>query len=435
MRYLHAHLELAIGLAASATLALFGSMTLAQAASFNWPQPGLNAQHTGYNKKETTISAANIGSLTQKWAVPIPNGIQGAAPVELNGVDYAQSTDGTVYAVKATTGAMLWTYAGGLPLGITAGGNRVFTTCKVDGQGHNGMCALNAATGALIWSFTVSNVGGQVPTSSAPDCVPVFDSGNVFFSEGYGGFNSPVSGDNVYALNAATGQIVWAVSESVTTKSDGTPFAIDKGEVFYQTGGADTFICAVKEADGSGMRCSAGLGGGGFAGYSALSISGGKVLSNNNSVGGDTIFTAFDETTLAVVWQKGVLGGTSDYSLYPPAVANGLAYFYAGTNGSGSLYALSLKTGAQRWSYTCNGTTGCFNSGVSVANGVLFASCDRYTNPQGDQCAFDAKTGAQLRSYGSTDGHAGTEATPLVANGAVIGACGAYGGNLCKFAP
>jgi len=221
----------------------------------------------------------------------------------------------------------------------------------------------------------------------------------------------------------------------VTNKSDGLPFAIDKGTVFYQTGGADTYICAVQEANGSAMRCSAGLGGGGFAGLSALSVSDGKVLSQNNGVGGNTVFTAFNETTLAVDWQRSVPGITSDYSIYPPAVANGLVYFYAGQNGNGSLYALSLKTGTQRWSYICNGTTGCLNSSVSVANGVLFASCDRYNVYMGDQCAFDAKTGALLRSFGSTDGHAGTTATPLVANGAIIGACGAYGGNLCEFGP
>jgi outer membrane protein assembly factor BamB len=317
-------------------------------------------------------------------------------------------------------------------LGITANAGLIYTTCKVDGNGHSGVCALNASSGALAWSFTISNVGGQVPTSSAADNVPVFDHGMVLFSEGYGGFDSPVSGDNVVALNAVTGASIWQIAESVTNKSDGLPFAIDKGAVFYQTGGADTFICAVKEADGSAMRCSAGFGGGGFAGYSTLSVSGGKVLSQNGSVGGNTIFAALDETTLAVAWQATVPGVSSDYHLYPPTVAYGLAYFYAP---GGSLYALSLKTGAQRWSYTCNGTTGCLDSGVSVANGVLFASCDGYTNPQGDQCAFDAKTGAHLRSYGSTDGHAGTSATPLVANGAVISACGAYGGNLCEFVP
>ena len=406
----------------------------ASAANVNWSQPGLNAAHTGYNRKETIISAGNIGSLAQKWAVPIPNGIQGAAPIEVNGTAYAQSTDGTVYAVKSKTGTLLWTYPG-LSLGIAAGGGFVYTTCKVDANGHNGVCALNAATGALAWSFTISNVGGQVPTSSAPDNVPVFDHGMVFFSEGYGGFNSPVSGDNVVALNAVTGASIWQVAESATNKSGGLPFAIDKGEVFYQTGGADTYICAVQEANGSAMRCSAGLGGGGSAGLSALSVSGGKVLSLNNAVGGNTVFTAFNEKTLAVDWQQAVSGITSNYSIYPPAVANGLVYFYAGQNGNGSLYALSLKSGTQRWLYVCNGTTGCLNSSVSVANGVLFASCDRYNVYLGDQCAFDAKTGALLRSYGSTDGHAGTVSTPLVANGAEIGACGPYGGNLCKFAP
>jgi outer membrane protein assembly factor BamB len=414
------------------TTACFLSFTgAANAATVNWPQPGLNAAHTGYNKKETTISAGNIGSLTQKWAVPIPNGIQGAAPIEMRGVAYAQATDGTVYAVKTKTGKLLWTYEAGQPLGLAVGGALVYTTCKVDANGHNGVCALNAATGALTWSFTISNVNGQVPTSSGPDNVPVYDHGKVLFGETYGGFNSPVSGDNVVALNAATGAPIWQIAESPDDRSDGLPFAIDKGEVFYQTGGASVFICGVKEADGSAAGCTASLGGGG----ASVSVSGGRVLTQNDDGNGNTLFTAFSETSLALAWQLVISGNTSDYSIYPPAVANGLVYFYAGSNGFGSLYALSLKTGAQRWSYTCNGTTGCLNSGVSVANGVLFASCDAYTSPKGDQCAFDAKTGAQLRSYGSTDGHAGTEATPLVANGAVIGACGAYGGNLCEFVP
>jgi outer membrane protein assembly factor BamB len=104
-------------------------------------------------------------------------------------------------------------------------------------------------------------------------------------------------------------------------------------------------------------------------------------------------------------------------------------YFYAP---GGSLDALSLKTGAQAWFYTCKTGSACPQSGVSVANGLLFASCG--SQNLGDQCAFDAKTGALLRLYG-TGGGATTNATPLVANGAVIGACGDYGGNLCKFAP
>ncbi len=404
----------------------------ATAGTVNWPQPGLNAQHAGYNKKETAISAANIGSLTQKWATPIPNGIQGPAPIEINGIAYAQATDGTVYAVNATTGAIVWTYAGGAPLGLTGSGNMIFATCKVDSIGHSGVCALNAATGALVWSFGAAVVGGQVPTSSGPDNVPVFDHGMVFFGENYGGFNSPVSGDNLYALKAATGKLVWADGYGAGNENYG-PFAIDKGTVFYGGPYGSGFtgeICGVNEADGLGQRCSPRFGGP----ASILSVAGGKVLAVNSSQGGNTLFIAFDETSLAIDWYQNVSGGTSDYAYYPPAVANGLAYFYAGSNGNGSLYALSLKTGKQRWVYACNSTTECAYSGVSVANGVLFASCDG--SPfLGDQCAFDAKTGAVLRLYGSTDGHAGTKSTPLVANGAEIGACGAYGGDLCAFGP
>ncbi len=402
------------------------------AAAVDWPQPGLNAQHTGFNKKEKTISAANIGSLTQKWVASIPNGFS-AAPVEVRGIVYVQSNDGTVYAVNATSGAVVWTYAAGSAVGntgLTAGDKLVYTICKVPNDAaHGGICALNAATGALVWNFAIVTVQGQTVTDSYADNLPVLDHGLVFFGENFGGFGSPFSGDNVYALNAATGASVWGIAYNAG--SGGTPFATDKGELFFQSGGSGAYVCAVKETDGSGMHCSAALTGDGRA---AISIAGGKILAQSNAPS-NTAFTALDETSLAPKWQTVLTYGTSNYSLYPPAVAGGLAYFYAGGNGDGSLFALSLKTGKQHWTYTCNGTTGCLNSGVSVANGVVFASCDRYNTPLGDQCAFDAKTGAQLRTYGSTDGNSGSEATPLVANGAEIGGCGAYSGGLCKFAP
>ena len=378
---------------------------------------------------------SNVGSLKRKWAVGIPNGIQGAAPLEVRGMTYAQSTDGTVYAVHSRTGTIAWTYASGYRLGITAGDKAIYTGCQLDSSNRQfGICALDAATGAVKWKTPIPDCGGgQAPFSSAPDNVPVYDNGRVIFGANYGGFNSACSGDAVHAVNATTGALLWAVAENAEDKSDALPFAVDQGTVFYPTGGASITICALNETSGAAKGCSAPLSPS-FADSATLSVSGGKILSVYEDNSGNTIFGAFDETTLALVWKQSASGGTSNYSRYAPTVANGLAYFYAGTNGNGSLFAFSLKTGAPVWSYACNGGA-CLDSGVSAANGVLYASCDEGPTPQGDQCAFDAKTGALLRQFGSTDGHDGTESTPLVANGAVIGACDGYGGSLCKFAP
>ncbi len=406
------------------------------AGAVNWPQPGLTAGHIGLNKAETVLGAGNVGSLKQRWSLPIASGIQGAPPLELNGIVYVQGGDGTDYAVGSRSGKVLWSFAGGFSLGLTLGDNRVFTSCNLDANRHAGICALDAATGAVVWKTAVPDCGGGVaPFSSAPNNVPVYDRGMVFFAAGFGGFNSACSGDTVFGVNAATGATVWAVAENLVDKSDGLPFAIDKDRVFYTTGGATAYICSVAEASGSGNVCSAPLSGS-FADSATLSVSGGKVFSVYQDNSGNTIFTAFSEATLAVAWSHFATGGTSNYSRFAPTIANGLAYFFAGSNGLGSLYAFSAKTGAAVWTYACDSsTTGCVSSGVSAANGVLYAACGRQTTAQGDLCAFDAKTGAVLRVYGPLHGNSGSTSTPLVANGAEIAACGDSSGDLCKFAP
>ena len=211
----------------------------ANAATVNWPQPGLNAAHTGYNKKETAISAANIGSLTQKWATPIPNGIYGPAPIELNGVAYGLSADGTVYAVNATTGAIIWTYAtGGAPRPVLRLGAPSSTPRARSTERPYGICALKAATGTVVWKFTINNVGGQVPSDSSPDNVPVVDHGRVFFSEAFWRVQQPrfrrlrdrverghrsggVGDISVWSLTKAAGPR----SRSITAKSSTRPAA------------------------------------------------------------------------------------------------------------------------------------------------------------------------------------------------------------------
>src|SRR5271156_4268226 len=79
------------------------------AAAVNWPQPALNAAHTGYNTKETTLGASNIGSLTQIWSVPASGAIN-TPPLVVRDLAYFESSDGTVYAVRTTTGKTIWTY-------------------------------------------------------------------------------------------------------------------------------------------------------------------------------------------------------------------------------------------------------------------------------------------------------------------------------------
>src|SRR5260221_13621748 len=70
----------------------------------NWAQPGVNAQHTYYNSRETTISTANVSQLKVKWQAQI----NGSTPGVINKGLYTLSfTDGKVYAFKAPSGKQL----------------------------------------------------------------------------------------------------------------------------------------------------------------------------------------------------------------------------------------------------------------------------------------------------------------------------------------
>src|SRR5579863_9508560 len=73
--------------------------------------PSFNGQLSG-NRYSTVaqIDKSNVGRLTPKWVFPVPNGgrLQGT-PIVVEGVMYVPATN-TVIALDAGTGARLWTF-------------------------------------------------------------------------------------------------------------------------------------------------------------------------------------------------------------------------------------------------------------------------------------------------------------------------------------
>ncbi len=145
---------LMLGLVAAASLVirsgsggrLPATMALASttAASYDWVQFDFDAQHSGNNTRETTITAANAGSLRRLFQVRLP-AVADGAPVSLSAV-----------ATSAGTQDVL------------------FVTTKA---GH--IAALDAHTGALIWmqqypagSCRINNNGGRCYTTSSPAIDP-----------------------------------------------------------------------------------------------------------------------------------------------------------------------------------------------------------------------------------------------------------------------
>src|SRR5581483_2313458 len=86
------------------------------AAATEWLQFGFDSSHSGVNPAETSLSPANVAQTKLLYSTALPGRAEGA-PVLLTGVDtptgthdvlYFTINDGTLVALDAATGALLW---------------------------------------------------------------------------------------------------------------------------------------------------------------------------------------------------------------------------------------------------------------------------------------------------------------------------------------
>ena len=72
-----------------------------------------------WNPYETVLGVGNVGSLQVKWTEAHPptscHPVQ-SSPAVVNGVIYFGSHDNNVYALNASTGALLWSFTTGGPV-------------------------------------------------------------------------------------------------------------------------------------------------------------------------------------------------------------------------------------------------------------------------------------------------------------------------------
>jgi outer membrane protein assembly factor BamB len=411
----------------------------ASAHSVSWPEPGMNAQHTAFSADETVLNTGNVGSLAVKWTADT-NAQIATSTVTQGGRVFTLSTDGTLYARHAGNGKLLWSVVveqNGAPSnwGVSVKGQLVISNCQIDydqstGGGHGGVCAFDAKKGTELWSYAIYDDGTNNPVDSSPYEAPVIDGDNVIFGEsdtasfGHVGY--------LIVLNAATGAPVGGVGNCGDTESNdcnyvsNAPVAAKSGVIYYNSGeakgppGTQGSMCALGETAATNTWCY-------YTADSNLAptVANNLVLFNEaNSDGSTSSLLALNQATGAVVWSANVSATGGHFA---PAVANGLAYFSVGSNGFNNLYAVSLKTGKIKWTYASGGTVGGLNSGVTVANGVVYAQC---RNGGGNLCMFDAESGAVL---GATGPGAYTTAPPTVVNGTILVPCN--DNDLCEYKP
>src|SRR5262249_21336568 len=136
-----------------------------------------------------------------------------------------------VFALNAATGQMLWRFdgfngeaqlaqfflcCGRNNKGVAFGDGKVFV-----GRFDDSVVALNAETGRVVWQKTVADFHDKVVINSAAQFVEAGGSKLVIVSLSGGEFE--IRGQ-VFALNAANGDVVWRFSTTLPTSFAGTSF-------------------------------------------------------------------------------------------------------------------------------------------------------------------------------------------------------------------
>ena len=173
-----------------------------------------------------TLYALDAGTGTVLWSY-VTGGYVGSSPVVANGVVYFESwnDDHNVYALNARTGAVLWTYT------MTAAGILGTSPAVANGVvyvGSDYLYALDANSGELLWKYgsgfedsngspAVANGVVYVGDVDGVDALNASTGAMVWHSGVTGSTSSPavangvvyVGSDSVYALNASTGALLW----------------------------------------------------------------------------------------------------------------------------------------------------------------------------------------------------------------------------------
>lgn len=267
---------LALSFACAGALGLGGG-AVAGASSSDWPSYLHDAAHSSYNAAATTITPDQAGNLLPIWQWADPRPVNGgyqaflASPTVVNGVVYIGDDDGRFYAVRESDRSVLWSRYLGFQPTRTCSGVGVAATATVAPDPRTGaltvyengpdgnLYALDATTGAVVWAAQVDTpstsisdyfawssplvANGRIYLGVASNCdVPLVKGGLVAFDQGTG---ARIAFWRSMLSNALGGDI-WS-----------TPSVLADGSVVATTGngaGAQTsWANAIVRLDGSSL--------------------------------------------------------------------------------------------------------------------------------------------------------------------------------------
>ena len=191
---------------------IFAADSLAEPTAQGWATNGGDWSNSRYAHLDQ-ITSDSVGKLGGAWRTELPGASSKATPIVENGVMYVAAggaailggAGGSVYALDAKTGAILWSFAtpgagiSALGKGVAVGGGLVFV-----GLANAHIAAIDAKTGKLAWD----GIAGDDPpvTGQFISAAPVYANGLVLCGIGSG--DAGIRGQLV-ALDAKTGKMAW----------------------------------------------------------------------------------------------------------------------------------------------------------------------------------------------------------------------------------
>jgi outer membrane protein assembly factor BamB len=399
---IHPRLPAAVA-ALTAVLFLFLAAHAVARAERNvdWPQLGFDSGHAGFNPHERLISPVNVNQLQQQWSYNLGDWV--GDMVENGGILFAPSASGELFALNARTGKQLWTFTSGIQYGWNTGTNTVaadagllFTECDMTGN-VQGLCALQAETGAVQWSYGL----GSASYAGAP---PAVANGLVYFEE------CTASGCAYVALNETNGAVVWTLPEGCSGNL-GIPPAIYKGVLYVGEGCNEqqgTDIVALSAATGSPVWSRTVIGE-----TTGLTV-GHDIVAYARFDGSNAYLGALRAKNGRTLWGPTYINSKEITSM--PAIAYGMVFAWIFINDYGHVDAYDERFGTQYWDYAIA------RSFPSIANGVAYIAFN------GTTLALNAHTGGYLWNQSGTD----NLVLPIILNGVVYGGCN--GGYVCAYA-
>jgi polyvinyl alcohol dehydrogenase (cytochrome) len=232
----------------------------------SWPMSGQSANDLRSQPSETTISVANVNTLTSKWVFTTGSDVS-ATPTVVGGVVYVPDWSGHLYAINAGTGMAIWSHqiaeyngvSGSVSRGSPAFYNNELIIGDVVKGAHNGanVMAVNASSGALIWMTKIDPHPAAIISGPAVVVGSTVYVGTSSIEESLAdqpGYPCCSFRGSVVALDANTGKILWQTFVMPSGYSGGAIWqqpAVDatRGLVFVGTGNNYSVPASVEQCE------------------------------------------------------------------------------------------------------------------------------------------------------------------------------------------